>query len=285
MFKKAERHQKKLKLAIAGPSGSGKTYSALRIATGIASKLNGRIAFIDTEHSSSSIYADTFDFDKIDLTDETPIPEYIKAIKAAGAEGYKVLIIDSMSHAWDSLKGTVDMVAAAKYRGNNFAAWGDKNAGKLYGDFIRAILASPCHIIACIRVKTLWEITKDENGKTKPIKIGLTPQQRANIEYEFDIFMEGDLDHNFLVSNTRFSKFDQAIINMPGEDFGISLLQEVSNGKLVDDDVLKQEIAAVKEAKTIDELMNIYEMSPFQNDEGFLKVMSERKNEILKGNG
>ena len=40
MFKKAERKQAKLRLALAGPSGSGKTYSALLLAMG----LGGRIA-------------------------------------------------------------------------------------------------------------------------------------------------------------------------------------------------------------------------------------------------
>lgn len=33
MFKKAIKHESKLRLAIAGPSGSGKTYSALAIGT------------------------------------------------------------------------------------------------------------------------------------------------------------------------------------------------------------------------------------------------------------
>ncbi|MEG0635799.1 MAG: AAA family ATPase, partial [Pseudomonas sp.] len=59
MFKKAERKQAKLRLALAGPSGSGKTFSALLMAKG----LGGRIAVIDTEHGSASLYADIADFD------------------------------------------------------------------------------------------------------------------------------------------------------------------------------------------------------------------------------
>src|SRR5260364_9396 len=46
-------------LALTGPSGSGKTYSALLLAKGIG----GRIAVIDTEHGSASLYADVLDFD------------------------------------------------------------------------------------------------------------------------------------------------------------------------------------------------------------------------------
>ncbi|MDZ4246540.1 MAG: AAA family ATPase, partial [Dehalococcoidia bacterium] len=54
-FKKAERRQAKLRLALCSPSGGGKTFSALKIAKG----LGGKIAMIDTEHGSGSLYADT----------------------------------------------------------------------------------------------------------------------------------------------------------------------------------------------------------------------------------
>jgi len=281
MFKKAERNQKKLRLAMAGVSGSGKTYSALRIATGISKEIGKPIAFIDTEHGAASIYANEFTFDKVDLTNETPIPEYIKAIKEAGIAGYGVLIIDSMSHPWESLLDTVDMVANAKYRGNSWSAWGDKNAGKLYDDFINAILASPCHIIACFRVKTQWEVTKDSDGKTKPIKIGLTPQQRANIEYEFDMFMEGDITHTFIFNKSRISKFQDVIVNKPSEELGISILKELNEGKAVEIDMLANERAAIAKAASIDELTRIYNSSPFQDLQEFRNMLSERKQQLL----
>ena len=55
MFQKATRKQAKLKLAVTGPSGSGKTYSALMLAKGIG----GKIALIDTENKSASLYAES----------------------------------------------------------------------------------------------------------------------------------------------------------------------------------------------------------------------------------
>ncbi len=58
-FKKAVKAKQKLRLAIDGVSGSGKTYTALSVASG----LGGRIAVIDSEHGSSELYADRFDFD------------------------------------------------------------------------------------------------------------------------------------------------------------------------------------------------------------------------------
>jgi len=54
VFTKAARKRSKLRLAIASPAGGGKTTAALNIATG----LGGRIAVIDTERGSASLYSD-----------------------------------------------------------------------------------------------------------------------------------------------------------------------------------------------------------------------------------
>jgi ATP-dependent protease Clp ATPase subunit len=61
-FKKAERKQVKIKLAVLGPSGSGKTYSALRLAKGLGKK----IAVLDSENGSASLYSDKFEFDVLE---------------------------------------------------------------------------------------------------------------------------------------------------------------------------------------------------------------------------
>lgn len=52
LFKKAERKQAKLRLGLVGPAGSGKTFSALQIASG----LGGKVAVIDTERGSASLF-------------------------------------------------------------------------------------------------------------------------------------------------------------------------------------------------------------------------------------
>ena len=96
LFKKAERRQAKLKIAITGPSGSGKTYSALSIATGLGKK----IALVDTENYSASLYSDRFEFDVLALEPPYTVAKYNVAIQEAQKAGYEVLIIDSISHAW-----------------------------------------------------------------------------------------------------------------------------------------------------------------------------------------
>jgi predicted YcjX-like family ATPase len=79
-FKKAIKRRQRLRLAIDGVSGSGKTYTALAIASGIG----GKIAVIDTEHGSASLYADRFDFDTLEL-ERFQIEDYIEALQSAAA--------------------------------------------------------------------------------------------------------------------------------------------------------------------------------------------------------
>ena len=117
VFKKAEKSKSKLRAAFFGPSGAGKTYSALAIASGMGKK----IAVMDSEHGSAAKYSDRFDFDVVDL-ESKDIAEYVQMINAAQEEGYEVLIIDSMSHAWYELLDDVNKIANARYRGNTWAA-------------------------------------------------------------------------------------------------------------------------------------------------------------------
>jgi type II secretory pathway predicted ATPase ExeA len=81
MFRKAERKQAKLRLALCGPSGSGKTYSALLIAQGLAP--GGKIALIDTERGSGELYADLTAYDVAPLNPPYVPARYIEIIKAA----------------------------------------------------------------------------------------------------------------------------------------------------------------------------------------------------------
>ena len=106
MFKKAERKQAKLRLALSGPSGSGKTTGALLIAKGIG----GKIAVLDTERGSASLYADLVDFDVVELSPPYTPKRYIEIIHAAEKEGYTTLILDSITHEWNGQGGILEIV-------------------------------------------------------------------------------------------------------------------------------------------------------------------------------
>lgn len=208
MFRKAERKQAKLRLALCGPSGSGKTYSALLIAQGLAP--GGRIALVDTERGSGELYADLTAYDVAPLEPPYTPARYIELIRAAETAGYAVLILDSLSHAWTGEGGVLDMhdkAAAASRSGNSFAAW--REVTPQHNALVDAIIGAGLHIIATMRTKTAYDLADDGNGKKKPIKVGLAPVQRDGMEYEFTTVMDLSVDsHVATATKDRTRLFD-----------------------------------------------------------------------------
>lgn len=185
-FQKAARKRAKLRLALSGPSGSGKTHSALLIAKG----LGGRIAVIDTERGSASLYSDMVEFDTLELEPPFSPERFIKAIESATAAGYDICIIDSITHEWDGSGGCLEMnekIANVKFRGNTWAAWNETTPR--HRSFLDAILQAPMHVIATIRSKT--ETVQGDDKKVK--KLGMKAVQREGVEYEFTVVL--DLEH------------------------------------------------------------------------------------------
>lgn len=193
-FKKATKTALSIKMAISGTSGSGKTYSALLIAKG----LGGKTAVLDTEGGSASLYADLFDFDTWEDMDPRGFPPefFIYVIKAAEEAGYHNLIIDSLSHEWMGRGGCLeitDAIARAKHKGNTFTAWNEVTPR--HNRLIDTILGSSLNIIATMRSKSDYVITKDEkSGKSTPQKVGLATIQRDGMDYEFTLMFELDRD-------------------------------------------------------------------------------------------
>jgi len=222
-FRKATKESAKLRLALFGPSGSGKTYSALRIATG----MGGKIAVIDTERRTAIKYSDRFEFDVIDDIFAPEINEYVDIISLA--VDYDILILDSITHVWRELVTEVDKIARAKFGGNTWAAWSEGNPKQ--HKLVNAILEFPGHVIATIRSKTEWSITQDDRGKNKPTRIGLAPEQGKGIEYEFDLLMELTTDHLANVIKDRTGKYQDKMIEKPGEEFGKELNDWLSTGE------------------------------------------------------
>jgi hypothetical protein len=222
-FQPAQKSKCKLRCAIFGPSGSGKTMSALRIATG----MGGKIAVIDTEFGSASKYADRFKFDAVNL-DSPNIDTYIQAMDIAAKAGYEVLIIDSASHGWQELLTAIDQLAKTKYKGNSWSAWCEGTPKQR--EFVNAIQSYPGHVIATMRSKTEWQTETNNGGKMRPIRVGLTPEQGKGIEYEFDMLIELNVEHACQVIKDRTGKYQDKIIDKPGEDFGKELVAWLNNG-------------------------------------------------------
>lgn len=231
MFKKAERHQLKARIALDGPSGSGKTYSALRAAYSFGMKG----AVIDTEHGAASKYIgerpDGYDwqFDTLELTEFNPAT-YTKAINEASQAGYDWLIIDSLSHSWVGAGGALEMVDNSGEK-NSYFAWG--KITPIYRRMFDAILACKCHVIATMRTKTDYVVEKNERGQNVPKKIGTAPVIRDGMEYEFDVVGDIDIDHNIKITKSRCSKLQDASCAKPGAMFWAPLVEWLALGVAV----------------------------------------------------
>lgn len=212
-FKKATKFASKLRLALAGPSGSGKTYTALTLATALAG--GGEVAVIDTERGSASKYADLFTFDVQELESFHP-NNYINAIHEAEQAGYAVLVIDSLSHAWNGPGGLLEQVENITKRStskNSFNAWGE--ATPLQNRLIDTITRSKLHIICTMRTKTEYVLEPNANGKMTPRKVGTAPIQRQDVEYEFDVYADMDSDNTLIVHKSRCTELAGAVIAKP----------------------------------------------------------------------
>jgi hypothetical protein len=225
-FQKATRKKAKLRLALTGPSGSGKTWGALQIAKG----LGGKIACIDTEKGSASLYENIVDFDVQELSAPYTPEAYIRAIREAEAAGYDTLIIDSTTHEWNGPGGCLELledIAKAKYRGNTWSAWSELTPR--HRAFIDAMLQSQMHIIATGRSKT-ETAQVEENGRKKVAKLGMKTEQRDGFEYEFTVVLDIIHDGHYAVaSKDRTGLFcgDAKPLSM---ETGVELLQWLETG-------------------------------------------------------
>lgn len=176
-FVKAKKEKIWTKVLLGGSSGSGKTYSALRLATGLAKKCGSGIAAIDTEAGRIRYYANEFDFSDMQLTEPFTPEKYIEAINEAVGSGFKVLIIDSISHEWNYCVDIHD-----KMPGNSWTNW--SKVTPRHDAFMEKILQAPIHIIATVRGKDEY-VLEEKNGKQTPKKVGLGFKQRDGVEYNY----------------------------------------------------------------------------------------------------
>lgn len=264
-FGKAMRKKAKLRLALTGPSGAGKTYGALQIAVGIG----GKIALIDTEKGSASLYSHLAEFDVLELDPPYTPERFVEAVKAAEGAGYDILIIDSITHEWSGVGGClelVDEVARARYKGNSWSAWNDITPR--HRAFLDALLRSPMHIIATARSKTETAQT-EENGRKKVVKLGMKAEQRDGVEYEFTTVLDIVHDGHFAIATKdRTGLFADTDPKQITPDTGKTLLNWLESGEAVEptqtpadgmpDGAIADHLAAINDAATLDELKSAY---------------------------
>jgi len=231
-FQQASKQQARARIGFSGPSGSGKTMWALQWASVLAG--NNKVALIDTERGSASLYADRFNFDVLEMTPPFHPDRLVDALRDARESGYKVVIIDSLTHFWSGQGGVLELVdeASARFKGNSHAAW--QVGTPIQQRMVDALLGFEGHVIATMRAKTEWVMEQGINGKTAPRKVGLAPQQRADIEFEFTLFLDLDHLHRATVSKTRFDVFADKVFNPEESERSAALFADwLTQGKTV----------------------------------------------------
>lgn len=233
VFAPASKAQAKARVALIGPAGSGKTYTGLTIGHRLAERAGGRLAVIDTERGSASLYADLWQFDVMALANHHP-QQYIDAITAADKAGYAALLIDSLSHAWMGVDGAleqVDKAAARSNSGNSFAAW--RSVTPLHNRLVDTILAANLHVIVTMRSKTEWVLEEDDRGKKQPRRVGMAPVMRDGIEYEFTVSGDLSIEHRLVVTKSRCAALADAVVDRPGQPFADTLYDWLTDGRPV----------------------------------------------------
>ncbi|HBC3613658.1 ATP-binding protein [Acinetobacter baumannii] len=222
-FTKAERKKAKLKLNLNGASGSGKTYSALVL----ASSLGKKIAVIDTENESASLYANEFNFDTLPLKPPYSPERFAGAIHAAHNMGYEVLIIDSASHEWIGTGGCLEIndEAAKRFKGNTWSAWSETTPR--HRKFIDAILQTDMHIITTTRAKT--ETVQGEKGKV--IKLGMKAEQREGYEYELTVSLDMLHENKFAIPTKDRTKLFNPTGEVITKETGEKLIAWLNDGR------------------------------------------------------
>jgi hypothetical protein len=224
-FKPAAREAVKARIALAGPTGSGKTYTALMLATHLAD----RVAGIDTERGRMKEHQRRFKFDHF-APDRFDPRDLTKLLAQAGAAGYGAVVIDSWSHYWMGSGGALEFVDANTKPGGSKFSSGWSEFRPIENQMLDALLAYPGHVIVTMRVKTAYVIEQQANGKQKPVKVGLKPEQREGAEYEFSIVGEMSRDHVLTITKSTCEDLMDAEIPKPGVETAAIIAEWCSDG-------------------------------------------------------
>ena len=278
-LKRATRKQVKLRLNLSAPSGAGKTYSALRMAYGLVGSWD-KIAVIDTENGSASLYSHLGDFNTLELTPPFTPERYIEALKVCEDFGAQCIIIDSSSHEWGGPGGCLEAnetLAAARYKGNTWSAWSETTPR--HEAFVSRVLHSPCHIITCTRSKT--ETVMGEGKKV--MKLGMKDIQREGWEYELTVSLNIDRDtHLASPSKDRTGMFEGKQPFLITEQTGELIRQWCETGVDTKKE-LADAISSVYSAESVDQLSSIKANLPayIVSDASFIAAGKERYNVIM----
>jgi len=240
--KPAQREKLKFSAMFMGATGSGKTTGALITAKGLIKAKYpdlddtkddfwAKIGVLDTEHNRSKVYADATiggeyigRFMHVEFNPPFDVDSYIEGANYLKSLGCEVIVVDSITHAWDDAGGILDLHANM---GGQFATWQKINPiiKKLY---MALTSDQDIHVITTVRSKIKYEAAATETGKMKVSKIGLKPIMRDDFEYEVLTALHFDEDHKVSVIKDNTQIFENEVLL--NSQYGMSLYNYLENG-------------------------------------------------------
>lgn len=283
-FRPATRYNVGILVGLSGPSGGGKTMSAMRMAQGIVGR-DGRFAVIDTEKGRALHYApqanqepdfvSTFRFDHAELNAPFRPDNYAEAIKAADTAGYRVIVVDSMSHEWagdggilDWQEEELDRMASDDWKKREackMAAWiKPKMAHK---HMMQKLLQVRAHLILCFRAEPKIEMIR-EGGKTIIVpKQSLTgiegyiPVTEKNLPFELTASFLVTSDAPGMPKPIKLQEQHRALFPLDrpiNEESGRRIAEWAAGGLTPIEDIADTHTIAIQSAQTLEDLKTVF---------------------------
>lgn len=283
-LRKTERKKAKIKMALQGASGSGKTFSSLLVAKGLCDGNLDKVAIIDTENGSADLYAHLGNYNVLSLVPPYTPEQYIQALNICEQAGIEVIILDSITHAWEEL-----LQIHSELPGNSFTNWA--KITPRYRALVDKILQINVHVIATMRTKQDY-VLNQKDGKFVPEKVGLKAVQRDGIDYEFTLVFDIDIKHFATSSKDRTGLFIKKPEFVISEHTGKKILEWCNMGTSVEEidnihftareekltPALTKEI---QNCSSLAELLVLYKKQDTQQQEAYRSDFEFKKNQLF----
>src|SRR6185437_10824404 len=202
----------------------------------------GPLYVIDSENKSALRYAYSprsrqgYRFKHVPMPEDDYSPAaYTAALDYCESQGAGVILIDSLSHAWNGINGVleqVDQVTQLSRSKSSFSE-GWKTMTPVHNRLIQRILGSSAHVIFTLRAKVDWVVQENERGKKEPVKLGMMPVQREGVDYEPDLFFDMTAPDNVLVvSKSRSDRIAPGtVFKKPGADLADLIIEWIEDSE------------------------------------------------------
>lgn len=282
-LRKTERKKAKIKMALQGASGSGKSYCSILLAKGLCNGSLDKVAILDTENGSADLYAHLGDYQVISLKPPFTPEQYIQALNICEQAGIEVIILDSITHAWEEL-----LQIHSELPGNSFTNWA--KITPRYRALVDKILQVNAHVIATMRTKQDY-VLNQKDGKFIPEKVGLKAVQRDGIDYEFTLVFDIDIKHFATSSKDRTGLFIKKPEFIISEHTGKKILEwcnmgtsieVVDNMNLTASKVSNSNLTSeISSCNSLAELLVLYKKQDTQQQEAYRSDFEFKKNQLF----